>query len=292
MSRDVSAEPAATPLRVGLALGAGGAKGLAHIAALEAFEQAGIRPAAIAGTSIGAIIGAAYAAGYSAAAIRAHALKSFRDRADVMTKLFRARTGSLSTIFSAGLGSFVQVDGERLLREFWPASMPERFADLRLPFAAVATDFHARSEKVFTEGPLLPAVAASMAIPGLVKPVLLDGRPHVDGAVVNPLPFDRMPAPCDLVIAVNVVGGRVSEDPGAMPSVFDATLGSSLIMQDAIVEARLAHAPTRVQVIRPAIGAYYALDFFATKQIMAAAEPIRAEICALLGDAKRLTAAP
>jgi len=273
---------ALAPLRIGLALGAGGAKGLAHIVALEAFEEAGIRPAAIAGSSIGAIVGAAYAAGHSAKAIREHALKRFRDRTDVMAKLFRARTGSLSTIFSAGLGSIVQVDGETLLQEFWPPSMPERFGDLRLPFAVVATDFHGRSETIFSDGPLRPAVAASMAIPGLVKPVLIGGRAYIDGAVVNPLPFDRMPAACDLIIAVNVVGGRVSEDATALPSAFDATLGSSIIMQNAIVEARLALASTKVHVVSPAIGSFYALDFFAAKAILAAAEPIRAEIAAVL----------
>jgi len=273
------------PMRIGLALGGGGAKGIAHIVALEAFDEAGVRPAAIAGTSIGAIIGAAYAAGYSARALREHALKRFRDRADVMAKVFRARTGSLSTLFSGGLGSVVQVDGEALLDAFWPPAMPERFADLRLPFAAVATDFHARAETVFAEGRIKPAVAASMAIPGLVKPVLIDRRLQVDGALVNPLPFDRMPAPCDMVIAVNVVGGRVSEDAGATPSALDATLGASLIMQSAIVEAKLALASTRVHVARPAIGGFYALDFFAARQILEASEPIRDEIAALLRSA-------
>ena len=93
------------PLRIGLALGGGGAKGLAHVVALEAFDQAGIRPVAITGTSIGAIIGAAYAAGYSAKAIREHVLKVFRDRADVMAKVFRARSGTFSDIFSGAFGS-------------------------------------------------------------------------------------------------------------------------------------------------------------------------------------------
>ncbi|MGL5139541.1 MAG: patatin-like phospholipase family protein, partial [Beijerinckiaceae bacterium] len=74
--------PLPAPLRIGLALGGGGAKGLAHIVALEAFDQAGIRPVCISGTSIGAIVGAAYAAGYSARAIREHTLRAFRDRAE------------------------------------------------------------------------------------------------------------------------------------------------------------------------------------------------------------------
>jgi NTE family protein len=206
-----------------------------------------------------------------------------------MARVFRARTGSLAGLFSGGLASFVQADGEALLQAFWPAAMPERIEDLRLPFAAVATDFPGRAERVFTEGPLRLAVAASMAIPGLVKPVLIDGRPHVDGAVVNPLPFDRMPAPCDLVVAVNVVGGRVAEDPGAMPSVVDATFGASLIMQGAIVDARLKLASTKVHVVEPAIGGFYALDFFGAKRILQAAEPVREEIAGLL---RGITAAP
>jgi NTE family protein len=270
------------PLRIGLALGGGGAKGLAHVVALEAFDQAGIRPVAIAGTSIGAIIGAAYAAGYSAKAIREHVLKVFRDRADVMAKVFRARSGSFSDIFSGAFGSVVQVDGEVLLKEFWPPSMPERFADLRLPFVAVSTDFYAKVENVVNEGPLAPAVAASMALPALVKPVLINNRLHLDGAAANPLPFDRMPVPCDIIIAVDVVGGPESENAAMQPTAFDATLGMSQIMQRAITDAKLANASAKVHLFRPKIGGFTALDFFAARRILHAAEPMRTEIAALL----------
>jgi NTE family protein len=273
---------ALAPRRIGLALGGGGAKGLAHVAALEAFDQADIRPAAIAGTSIGAIIGAAYAAGYSAKAIRAHVLSVFRDRPDVMARLFRARAGSFSSIFQGAIGSAVQVDGEALLREFWPPSMPERFSDLRLPFIAVATDFYARSTAVFCEGPLRPAVAASLAIPGLVKPVDINKRLHIDGVVANPLPFDLLPPDCDIVVAVDVVGGPGSEDPMHQPTALEATLGASQIMQAAIVEAKLGMAGPKVRVVRPDVARFAALDFFAARRILQAAEPIRSEVQALI----------
>jgi NTE family protein len=268
--------------RVGLALGGGGAKGLAHLAALEAFDQAGIRPHAIAGTSIGAIIGAAYAAGYSAKAIRAHMLTTFRDRTDVMARLFRARAGSISDIFSGALGAAIQVDGEVLLKEFWPPSMPERFADLRLPFTAVATDFYGKSQAAFTSGPLRPAVAASLAVPGLVRPVEINARLHIDGVIANPLPFDLLPADCDLIIAVDVVGGPSAADATIQPSAIELTLGASQILQSAIVAAKLEGAGPRVRVIRPAISEFASLDFFAVKRILQAADPIRAEISALL----------
>jgi NTE family protein len=268
--------------RIGLALGGGGAKGLAHIVALEAFDQAGIRPVAITGTSIGAIIGGAYAAGYSARAIREHALKVFRDRADVMAKIFRARTGSFSDIFSGAFGNIVQVDGETILREFWPPSMPERFSDLRMPFVAVSTDFYGREEAAISEGLIRPAVAASLAIPCLVKPVSINNRLHIDGAAANPLPFDRMPVPCDLIIAVDVVGGPESDDALAQPSVLDATLGASQIMQMAITEAKLANASSKVHLVQPKVAGFSALDFFAVKQILVAAEPMLAEIKALI----------
>jgi NTE family protein len=269
--------------RIGLALGGGGAKGLAHLAALEAFDQAGLRPVAIAGSSIGAIIGAAYAAGYSAKAIRNHAINLFRDRPDVMTRLFRARAGSFSNIFAGAFGAAVQIDGEALLKEFWPASMPERFADLRLPFFAVATDFYARGQAVFGEGPLRPAVAASLAIPGLVKPVDIGGRLHIDGVVANPLPFDLLPLDCDVIIAVDVVGGPESADATLQPSAIEAALGASQILQSAIVEAKLAAAGPRVKLVRPEVARFASLDFFAVRRILHAAEPVRAEVAALIG---------
>ncbi|MFM9974578.1 MAG: patatin-like phospholipase family protein [Beijerinckiaceae bacterium] len=268
--------------RIGLALGGGGAKGLAHIVALEAFDQAGIRPAAITGTSIGAIIGAAYAAGYSAKAIREHTLKTFRDRADVMARLFRARAGSISEIFSGGFGNAVQMDGEVVLKEFWPPSMPETFSDLRLPFVAVSTDFYGRSERSISSGPLRPAVAASLAIPGFVKPVLINNRLHMDGAAANPLPFDRMPVPCDLIIAVDVVGGPESENAALYPSVLEATLGASQIMQMKIIEGKLEAAAAKVCLVRPRVSGFNALDFFAVRKILQAAEPIRSEIIDLI----------
>jgi NTE family protein len=264
--------------RIGLALGGGGAKGLAHIVALEAFDQLGIRPVAIAGTSIGAILGGAYAAGYSGKAIRDHALKTFRDRTDVMARLFRARAGSITDIFSGGFGNAVQMDGESVLREFWPTSMPETFADLRIPFTAVSTDFYGHSEAAISNGPLRIAVAASLAIPGLVKPVSINNRLHIDGAAANPLPFDKMVVACDFIIAVDVVGGPESNNPASFPSVLEATLGASQIMQKKITEAKLATANARVQLIQPQVGSFSAMDFFEVRKILQAAEPIRKDI--------------
>ncbi|MGL4240920.1 MAG: patatin-like phospholipase family protein [Beijerinckiaceae bacterium] len=268
--------------RIGLALGGGGAKGLSHVAALEAFDEVGIRPVAIAGTSIGAIIGAVYAAGYSAKAIRNHMVPLFRDRADVMARLFRARAGSFSSIFSGALGAAIQMDGEALLREFWPASMPDRFADLRMPFCAVATDFYGRRAAAFREGPLRPAVAASLAVPGLVKPVEIDRRLHIDGVISNPLPFDLIPAECDLIVAVDVVGGPNADVATLQPSALEATLGAFQIMQARIVDTKLETAGPKVHVIRPDVSRYAALDFFAARRILQAAEPIRAEVKAIL----------
>ncbi|MGL4635241.1 MAG: patatin-like phospholipase family protein [Beijerinckiaceae bacterium] len=270
------------PLRIGLALGGGGAKGLAHIVALEAFDQAGIRPVAITGTSIGAIIGGAYAAGYSAKAIRDHTLKTFRDRTDVMAKLFRARVGSFSDFFSGSLGNVVQMDGEILLREFWPVSMPDKFSDLRMPFVAVSTDFYGRDEAAIASGSVRAAVAASMAIPGLVRPVEINKRLHIDGAAANPVPFDRMPVPCDLIIAVDVIGGPESDDTAAQPSVLEATLGASQIMQSAILDAKMGNAPGKIVLVQPKVAGFSALDFFAVKKILQSAEPIRAQIKAAI----------
>ena len=164
---------------VAIALGGGGARGLGHIVALEALDELGIAPVAISGTSIGAIIGAAYAARMEAKQIRAHALGVLRNRWEVMGRLLRARVGRFADLVLRGRGNPVLLDAEICLDLFWPESVPDFFDELPIPLHVVATDFHKCREVVLAQGALGPAVAGSMAIPGLVRPVEVDGqRPY------------------------------------------------------------------------------------------------------------------
>jgi NTE family protein len=260
---------------IALALGAGGARGLTHIAVLEAFDELGIRPAVIAGASIGAIVGAAYAAGLSARVIRAHALDVLRDRATLMSAVLGARAGRLADILS-GFGNPFLIDAEKFLDRVWPDLVPDRFEDLLLPFTAIATDYYARSEAVFSAGPLLPAVAGSIAIPGLVRPVRHDGRVLVDGGAVNPLPFDHLIGRADLLVAVDVTGGP-SPQASRAPSGFEMMFGTLQIMQGAIVAAKLKIYRPEI-VVRPAVDRFRVLDFFEARAILAAAEPAKDQL--------------
>jgi NTE family protein len=257
---------------IALALGAGGARGLAHIAVLEAFDELGIRPVAIAGASIGAMVGAAYAAGLSAKTIRAHALDVLRDRATLMSALLQSRSGRFTGMVSA-FGNPFLVDGEKFLDRLWPDMVPDRFEDLRLPLTVIATDYHARIEAVFKEGPLLPAVAGSIAIPGLVRPVRHGERILVDGGAVNPLPFDHLISQADLVAAVDVTGGPIPH-ASRLPSSFEMMFGTLQIMQGAIVAAKLKIYRPEI-VVRPLVERFRMLDFFDARAILAAAAPAK-----------------
>ncbi len=270
-----------TQPRIALALGGGGARGLVHIAVLEAFDEMGVKPVAIAGTSIGAIIGGAYAAGHSGKALRAHVIEAFRDRADVMARLFRARVGRFADLFG-GFGNPVLLDGERVLDAFWPDRIPPLFEELQIPFVAVAADFYARSKVSFTKGPLLPAVAASMAIPGLVRPVQIGGRTLIDGATVDPVPFDDVTAVADRVIAVDVAGAPVEPKDGKALRALDVTFGAAQIMQAALIRQRLRMAGPKVCVLEPPISVFGALDFFSAKRILAANEALKEDVRRLI----------
>jgi NTE family protein len=283
--------PMAQP-SIALALGGGGARGLAHIAVLEAFDEMGIRPVAVSGTSIGAIIGAAYAAGHSGKALRTHVLDVFRDRTDVMSKLFRARVGRLADLFGGGFGNPVLLDGEKVLDAFWPERIPALFEDLPIPFVAVAADLFARSKVSFTKGPLLPAVAASMAIPGLVRPVKIGGRSLIDGAVVDPVPFDDLLAVSDRVIAIDVTGSPVEPADGRAPGALEVTFGAAQIMQSALMRVRLKQAGPRVTVLEAKIDGFGALDFFAAKKILAANEFLKDDVRKAVSHAEIAPAKP
>src|SRR5262245_40937438 len=118
---------------LGLALGGGGARGIAHIAVIEALDEMGVRPAAIAGTSIGALIGAAYAAGMSGKDIRRYVIGLSHDRSEVLRRVIAARSGSFAKLFTRGFGAASMVDAEKICAQFIPDQVPQDFASLALP---------------------------------------------------------------------------------------------------------------------------------------------------------------
>ena len=265
---------------VAIALGGGGARGIAHVLALEALDEMGIRPAAIAGTSMGAVIGAAYAAGLEAQAIRAHVLHVLRNRSDVMSKLMRARVGRFADLVLRGRGNPVLLDPEIFLELFWPAQMPEMFEDLTIKTTVVATNYSDRNEIVFRSGPLGPAVAGSMAIPGLFRPVESGNRVLIDGGAVNPLPYDLLFDDADIVVAIDVTfGGRSRK---RVPSPLESMLGAAQIMQGAITAQKTKRRSPDV-LIRPRVEHFGLLDFFRAAQILRAAETTKEELKTALG---------
>src|SRR5689334_15147366 len=122
--------------RIGLALGGGGARGFGHIPVLEALDELGLKPSVIAGTSIGAVVGAGYAAGMSGAEIRAYCLDLFSRRTEVIAKLWQLRPKRVREFLSQGI---TQLNAERVIDTFLPKSLPQEFSGLTIPFKTVAT---------------------------------------------------------------------------------------------------------------------------------------------------------
>jgi NTE family protein len=183
---------------VALVLGAGGARGLAHIGVIEAIEARGLRIAAIAGSSMGALVGGIYASGQ---------LPAYREWALALTRtdVFR--------LLDFGIGRPGLFTGDRLMGELQEIVGQHRIESLPIPFTAVATDLRAQREVWLTRGSLFDAIRASMAIPLVFTPVKLGGRELVDGGLLNPVPIAAMrQALADVVIAVDV-NARAANTP-------------------------------------------------------------------------------
>jgi NTE family protein len=250
--------------------------------ALEALDEMGIHPVAIAGTSMGAIVGAAYAAGIKGRAIRTHILRVLRNRSGVMSKLLRARVGRFADLVLRGRGNPVLLDPEICLDLFWPAGMPGRFEDLAIKTIVVATNYLGRSEVAYDAGPLRPAVAGSMAIPGLFRPVIFGDEVLIDGGAVNPLPYDLLFSVADIVVAVDVTfGGRPSKR--RTPSPVASMFGAAQIMQGAITAQKIKLRAPDI-LARPKVEHFAVLDFFRASQILRAAEDSKEELKLALGE--------
>jgi NTE family protein len=183
--------------RVGLALGGGGARGMAHVGAIRVLEREGIPIDCIAGTSAGSLVGAAYAAG-----IRGHRLleMALNIRWRDIARVVWPRQGFFS--FDRLESFLVNTVGDLT------------FTELDMPYAAIAADLATGQQVVLTEGRLAPAVRASCSVPGLVTPADIGGRLLVDGGVVNNLPISVVRSlGADVVIAVGL-----GDPPGEIPS--------------------------------------------------------------------------
>ena len=181
--------------KLALVLGAGGAKGLAHIGALKAFEEAGIKFDIITGCSMGAIIGGCYAMGIKTKKMEKKALELSNN--DVLDMRFPNAFG------------FVKGDkAEKLIREFMGADGRDiLFSDCKIPFACVATDIEKAELVVLKSGNLVSSIRASFSIPGVFRPVEIAGKKLLDGGMLSRVPVDlarKMGA--DIVIAIDCIG--------------------------------------------------------------------------------------
>ncbi|RMD92367.1 MAG: patatin-like phospholipase family protein [Alphaproteobacteria bacterium] len=253
-----------------LALSGGGAAGLGHIPVLEGLDALGRRPVAIAGTSIGALMGAAYAAGLSGAEIRAHVM-------ELLTSPSRAARRLWEEARFDGLGRLLSLDARAIVSVVLPARVPRRFEELQVPLTVVATDFHGRAERRLSRGDLRAALAASIAIPGVVRPVVLEGRVMVDGGVTNNLPVEALPRG-PVTVAVDVASEPPS-DATEVPNGLELSLGALRILMQELLEVRLSRRPPDV-LIRPPCSRFMALEFYRATEILEAAEPARAETSA------------
>jgi NTE family protein len=291
--------------RIGLALGSGSARGWSHIGAIRALEQAGISPEIVCGTSIGALVGAVYAAG------RLDWLEGW-----VQRLTWQSVIGLLDVKMAGGL-----IEGSKLTG-FFRSNFDDAGIE-RLPkaFGCIATELTSGREVWLREGSVIDSVRASIALPGLFTPAERDGRLLVDGGLVNPVPVSLCRAMgADLVIAIDLnwdlvgrhrrvsvesrspepdadltpsffaklrpaVHPAPSDRPLEMPSMLDVLSTSLNIMQVRITQSRLAGEPADV-LIRPRLHDIAAMDYHRAASSIAegrrAAERVLPQIADLL----------
>lgn len=248
-----------------LALGGGGARGICHINMVEALDELGIRPTAIAGSSIGSIIGAGMAAGMSGRDIREYTLELMGKKGSVANKLWSLGPASMRhAVFGFRLGQF---NLELVLDALLPSAMPKTFEGLKIPLKVTATDYYAQSEVIVEDGDLRQALAASSAIPALFMPIRMNDRIMIDGGIFNPVPYDHLLDKADIVIAVDVVGGPEG-DGTTMPSRFESLFGASQLMMQSVISLKLRMHPPHI-FLRPPVNRFKVLDFRKAHEILA-----------------------
>jgi len=255
--------------RIGVALGGGSARGLTHIPYIEAMDELGLKPAVIAGTSIGALIGAGWAAGMTGAELREHSYAVLGTMRIIAGKLWATQIRGIGGILKNGIS--MQLDATSIVDAFTPASFPRTFKELKIPLYVVATDFQSWHQVVFNTGLLRPAIAGSIAIPSLFKPVVYANHILVDGGVVNPLPLDQADIDTDFLIGIDVNGDPSQGIAKTDHKALDLWFGSAQIMMHSLTAHMMAAYPPDIY-IRPHVTNFGALEFWRVREIVSHAE--------------------
>ena len=244
-------------MKIGLALGGGGARGAAHLGVWQRLGELGVPIHCIAGTSIGAIVGAIIAAGRIQEAFAWCARPNWKKLPSLM---FGNRPSFKALTQGRRVGKLIaQLIGVR------------DFNELKVPFAAVATDLHTCEPVVMREGDLLSAVRASMSIPGLFPPVERDGHILIDGQLADPVPVAACRAMgADIVIGVDInpPNTKVTAKPWRKLNIIDVLAGTMSIFNQVLT--RHAFSRNRPDVlIRPEVGNNWTLDFRHAERLIA-----------------------
>lgn len=274
---DVYAENSSAELKIGLALSGGGARGGAHVGVLKALEEVGVEVDYIAGTSMGAIIGGLYAAGYSPDEIE-HLListdwkKALTDQPERKDRTMRKkelerqflipyRIGYNNGKFQLPLGA---IEGQHLDQLFQDMLLPvvsvHDFSQLPIPFRAVATDLVSGEAVILSDGSLPDALRASMSVPGVFAPVRIDGRLLVDGGMSNNLPVDIVrEMGADIVIAVDISSPLLTEEQ--LTSVLSVTEQLTNFLTRRNADEQIASLGPQDVLIVPLLDDFSSADF-------------------------------
>lgn len=264
----------------GLALGAGGARGLAHLVVLQTLDELGLRPAALAGSSMGAVLGTLYASGLTAAEIRGRVDRVLATES--RWPLPRPRDLlTFATLLDPVIGPAGLLRGERLVARILEPLGARRFEDLQIPMRVVAADLESREELVFERGPLLPALRASMSMPAVLSPARHEGRLLIDGGTVNPVPYDRLGPDCVVRIGVDVIGTRSEVARPRRLTMLGVLLRASQVMESRVAALKRMLDPPDVY-LQPELHDIGVLDFHRAAEIYAHAEALRATFAAEL----------
>lgn len=262
---------------IGISFGAGGARGIAHLLMIEALDELGVKPSIISGSSIGAVVGAFYAAGFSAKEMRQILELLIHPKSDsVFDFILKSDIVKMFTMFDPQFIRSGFIKGEKFQNYMKSHLQVSRFEELKIPLKIVATDYWKKEAVVFEKGDLIQAIKASYSLPGLFTPVKIKNRILIDGGAVNPLPFDLIMDKCDITIAIDVTAFK-AQNESEIPPTFDSVFTTYQTMQNSIIKERLKFLRPDIY-IRPEIFDVRVFDFVKADLIFKQAQPAKEDL--------------